>query len=186
MGMGYIQEPEPVLTSPAPVPVEQKPEIIVPIAAATPLPEPTATEPAATAEAAPDPPEQIIESNSTAAETPATHLAPVKSHESNFEPLPLTDTSVPTATQAPATLSELSGVISVETFKNSGLIATCEHTIEPGNLKFSFKPRGHAPLRLTADDGRVAMFPRAWGKVVTADGREGWSWMEWNRNGVKS
>jgi len=43
--------------------------------------------------------------------------------------------------------------------------------------------RGHAPVRLTADDGRVSYFPRAWVAVTTSDGRTGIGWVEWNRNG---
>ena len=41
---------------------------------------------------------------------------------------------------------------------------------------------GHAPVLLTAADGRVSQFPRAWATVTTADGRAGVGWMEWNRN----
>lgn len=42
--------------------------------------------------------------------------------------------------------------------------------------------RGHAPVRLTAADGRVSQFPRVWASVSTADGRNGVGWVEWNRN----
>ncbi len=42
--------------------------------------------------------------------------------------------------------------------------------------------RGHAPVRLTAPDGRVSEFARAWVSIDTADGRNGVGWMEWNRN----
>ncbi|CNJ73253.1 putative aminoglycoside phosphotransferase [Mycobacterium tuberculosis] len=42
--------------------------------------------------------------------------------------------------------------------------------------------RGQAPVSLTAPDGRVSQFPRAWVSVTTADGRTGVGWMEWNRN----
>jgi len=34
---------------------------------------------------------------------------------------------------------------------------------------------------LTSPDGRVSRFPRAWATVVTADGRSGIGWLEWNR-----
>ena len=42
--------------------------------------------------------------------------------------------------------------------------------------------KGHAPVLLTATDGRVSQFPRAWATVTTADGRTGVGWLEWNRN----
>jgi hypothetical protein len=51
-----------------------------------------------------------------------------------------------------------------------------------GDLEVRFEPLGHGPLRLQADDGRVAMFPRAWGTLRAADGRKGVGWMEWNLN----
>ena len=41
---------------------------------------------------------------------------------------------------------------------------------------------GHAPVLLTATDGRVSQFPRAWATVTTADGRTGVGWLEWNRS----
>jgi len=174
VGIGYIQEPEPALPSPSPVPAAA--EIVAPVASEAPITETLRTD---LATGMPDPPEQTIEAEKDTA-TPL-ELTKAKSNESNFEPLPLTDTSVPTRTQAPGSLTELSGVTSVEMFRDNGLIQTCEHTIEPGNLKFNFEPRGHAPLRLTSDDGKISMFPRAWGKVKTEDGREGWAWMEWNK-----
>jgi hypothetical protein len=40
----------------------------------------------------------------------------------------------------------------------------------------------HAPVLLTAADGRVSHFPRAWVSVRAHDGRSGVGWMEWNRN----
>ena len=42
--------------------------------------------------------------------------------------------------------------------------------------------RGFAPVKLTAADGRVSHFPRAWAAVRTSDGRTGIGWLEWNRN----
>ena len=42
--------------------------------------------------------------------------------------------------------------------------------------------KGHAPVLLTATDGRVSHFPRAWATVTTDDGRTGVGWLEWNRN----
>jgi hypothetical protein len=41
---------------------------------------------------------------------------------------------------------------------------------------------GHAPVLLTASDGRLSRFPRAWGTVTTDDGGTGVGWIEWNRS----
>jgi hypothetical protein len=35
---------------------------------------------------------------------------------------------------------------------------------------------------LTAPDGRISHFPRAWAIITTDDGRSGVGWVEWNRN----
>ena len=55
-------------------------------------------------------------------------------------------------------------------------------TLDPGELTATVDIRGHAPVLLTAADGRVSQFPRAWATVTTADGRTGVGWVEWNRN----
>ncbi|WP_260759137.1 ecdysteroid 22-kinase family protein [Mycobacterium sp. SMC-4] len=55
-------------------------------------------------------------------------------------------------------------------------------TCAPGDLVAAFEVRGHAPVLLTSDDGRLSRFPRAWGTVTTADGRTGVGWVEWNRS----
>jgi hypothetical protein len=49
-----------------------------------------------------------------------------------------------------------------------------------GELDVTFAPVGHAPLRLTGEDGREAFFPRAWAELSTSDGRSGVGWIEWN------
>ena len=69
-----------------------------------------------------------------------------------------------------------------EQFGADGLPAGAHVGVQPGALELDVTPVGHAPVRLVADDGRVAEFPRAWVKVTTGDGRSGVGWMEWNRN----
>lgn len=77
---------------------------------------------------------------------------------------------------------ELSHDDCAESFEDKGLPKTTRWTIEPDGLVVDMHMMGHGPLRLVADDGRVDMFPRAWGTVSTKDGREGVCWAEWNRN----
>ncbi len=79
-------------------------------------------------------------------------------------------------------LDELRSVRATEDFGPDGLPAGAHVSVQPGDLELHVTPVGHAPVRLVADDGRVAEFPRAWVKVTTGDGRSGVGWMEWNRN----
>ena len=79
-------------------------------------------------------------------------------------------------------LVELQAVSAQETFGDNGLPLATTLTLNPGGLTAAIDIRGHAPLRLTAADGRVSQFPRAWATVTTADGRTGVGWLEWNRN----
>jgi hypothetical protein len=79
-------------------------------------------------------------------------------------------------------LVELQGVTARETFETNGLPVSTELTLQPGGLIADCQVLAHAPVRLTAADGRVSHFPRAWVTVRTADGRAGVGWMEWNRN----
>ena len=53
-------------------------------------------------------------------------------------------------------------------------------SLDPGEITGDVEVRGQAPVSLTAADGRVSQFPRAWVSVTTADGRTGVGWMEWN------
>ncbi|OMC02750.1 phosphotransferase [Mycobacterium sp. NS-7484] len=55
-------------------------------------------------------------------------------------------------------------------------------SLQPGDIEANVEILAHAPVLLTAPDGRVSQFPRAWAKVRTADGRSGVGWLEWNRN----
>ncbi|OCB32237.1 phosphotransferase [Mycobacterium malmoense] len=83
---------------------------------------------------------------------------------------------------AGAAVTELQTVESRESFGTNGLPETASLTLNPGDVTADVDVRGHAPVRLTAADGRVSQFPRAWATVTTADGRGGVGWLEWNRN----
>lgn len=81
-----------------------------------------------------------------------------------------------------AGLTELTSVIAQAAFADNGLPTSTTLALEPGGLTLDVDIRGHAPVRLTADDGRISYFPRAWVAVSTSDGRSGIGWLEWNRN----
>lgn len=78
-------------------------------------------------------------------------------------------------------LLELSGVRARETVAGTGLPVATTIELTPGDVSVDIDIQGHAPVRLTAPDGRVSHFPRAWCRVTTADGRTGVGWVEWNR-----
>jgi hypothetical protein len=80
------------------------------------------------------------------------------------------------------TVTELETVASREAFAANGLPLNATLTLNPGEITAQVEVRGHAPVRLTAADGRVSQFPRAWVRIATADGRSGVGWVEWNRN----
>jgi len=77
-------------------------------------------------------------------------------------------------------LVELQVVAARETFGDNGLPQST--VLSYGDLTATIDVRGHAPVLLTAPDGRVSHFPRAWATIVTDDGRTGVGWVEWNRN----
>jgi hypothetical protein len=79
-------------------------------------------------------------------------------------------------------VTELQTVTSREPFGANGLPANSTLSLDPGDITADVDVRGHAPVRLTAADGRVSQFPRAWASISTADGRTGVGWVEWNRN----
>ena len=79
-------------------------------------------------------------------------------------------------------VTELQTVDSREAFGTNGLPLQATLIFEPGGIAADVDVRGHAPVRLTAADGRVSQFPRAWAAISTADGRTGVGWVEWNRN----
>jgi hypothetical protein len=77
-------------------------------------------------------------------------------------------------------LIELQSVTARETFGENALPQTT--TLRYGDVTATIDVRGHAPVLLTAPDGRVSHFPRAWATIITDDGRTGVGWVEWNRN----
>jgi hypothetical protein len=77
---------------------------------------------------------------------------------------------------------DLQSVVARETFGANDLPVSTTLELVPGDVVLTIDVRGHAPVLLTATDGRVSRFPRAWATVTTADGRTGVGWMEWNRN----
>jgi hypothetical protein len=79
-------------------------------------------------------------------------------------------------------LVELQAVTARETFGDNGLPLTTALELKPSDITATVEIKGHAPVLLTATDGRVSQFPRAWATVTTADGRTGVGWLEWNRN----
>lgn len=81
-----------------------------------------------------------------------------------------------------AALTELTGVTAQATFADTGLPVTTSLTLQPAGVTLDVDIQGYAPVRLTSDDGRVSLFPRAWALVTTDDGRRGIGWLEWNRN----
>jgi hypothetical protein len=82
--------------------------------------------------------------------------------------------------QAGRPLVELPAVAAREAFDDNGLPQAT--VLSYGDLTATIDVRGHAPVLLTAPDGRVSHFPRAWATIVTDDGRTGVGWVEWNRN----
>lgn len=79
-------------------------------------------------------------------------------------------------------VTELQTVTSREPFGANGLPLKATLNFDPGDISADVDVRGHAPVRLTAADGRVSQFPRAWAHISTPDGRTGVGWVEWNRN----
>jgi hypothetical protein len=79
-------------------------------------------------------------------------------------------------------VTELQTVDIQNKFGDNGLPLNATLSLNPGEITADVGVRAHAPLRLTAVDGRVSQFPRAWVSISTADGRNGVGWMEWNRN----
>ncbi|EUA42268.1 hypothetical protein I553_6128 [Mycobacterium xenopi 4042] len=56
-------------------------------------------------------------------------------------------------------LVELHTVTSRESFDSNGLPVAATVSVEPGDIAATAAVRGHAPLLLVADDGRVSQFP---------------------------
>ncbi len=79
-------------------------------------------------------------------------------------------------------VTELQTIAPRATFDADGLPVSATLAVDPGGITATVDVRGHAPLRLVANDGRISQFPRVWATVSTADGRTGVGWLEWNRN----
>jgi hypothetical protein len=79
-------------------------------------------------------------------------------------------------------VTELHTIAPQQTFDDDGLPLDATLALDPGGITATVDVRGHAPLRLVAQDGRISQFPRVWATVSTADGRTGVGWLEWNRN----
>jgi hypothetical protein len=79
-------------------------------------------------------------------------------------------------------LAELDAVATRKSFSANGLPLDTDLSLDPGGISAEVEVQAHAPVRLTAPDGRVSHFPRAWVSIKTVDGRDGVGWMEWNRN----
>jgi hypothetical protein len=62
-----------------------------------------------------------------------------------------------------------------------GMPTSAELTAEPGGLHLAIEPVAFAPLLLTAPDGRLSRFPRAFARFAADDGRRGTGWIEWNQ-----
>jgi hypothetical protein len=77
---------------------------------------------------------------------------------------------------------ELDAVNTREAFDANGLPLDATLVLAPAGLTAHVEVQGNAPVRLTATDGRVSEFARAWVSVDTTDGRTGVGWIEWNRN----
>jgi hypothetical protein len=77
---------------------------------------------------------------------------------------------------------ELDAVNTQEAFDGNELPLNATLTMDPAELTADLKVQGNAPVRLTAADGRVSQFARAWVSVNTTDNRTGVGWIEWNRN----
>ncbi|MGV9798012.1 DUF7064 domain-containing protein [Mycobacterium sp. NPDC003449] len=79
-------------------------------------------------------------------------------------------------------LIELQSVTAQQRLGEGDLPVATTLTLQPGDIELGVDIQGYAPVLLTAPDGRVSQFPRAWASVRTADGRTGVGWLEWNRN----
>jgi hypothetical protein len=106
-----------------------------------------------------------------------THLHGLDLHIPNVPPM-----GVGYIQDAAGKVTELQSVSDRNVFGANGLPLRTSLGLDPGGISGDVEVRGHAPVRLTAPDGRVSEFARAWVTIDTADGRSGVGWMEWNRN----
>jgi hypothetical protein len=93
------------------------------------------------------------------------------------------DLRIPQAPQMSVGYIQMAGEINevencvVEAKFENGLPKSAKFTVN--DRKLEFNALGHGPLKLVSDDGRVGLFPRAWGTL--SDG--GVAWVEWMLNG---
>ena len=82
--------------------------------------------------------------------------------------------------QAPdGTMTAIDAVAHGAELDPDGLPTTA--TWQLGDLDLAIEPVAFSPVLLTADDGRLSRFPRAWCRFTAADGRTGQGWTEWNQ-----
>jgi hypothetical protein len=81
-----------------------------------------------------------------------------------------------------ADVLELDAVDASEEIAADGLIEHGRIAVAGGVGELTITPLAFGPLRLVAEDGRVALFPRAMVRAESEDGRTGVGWVEWNRN----
>jgi hypothetical protein len=84
------------------------------------------------------------------------------------------------AVQRDGAVTDLTAITSTSSFTADGLFGTTTLEIEPGGHVLRLSPVSFAPVTMTADDGRVSLFPRAACQMTTADGGHGVGWVEWN------
>ncbi|MEO6628988.1 MAG: hypothetical protein ABIP03_10525 [Aquihabitans sp.] len=69
-----------------------------------------------------------------------------------------------------------------EILRSSGLPTSA--TWQINDLELVINPIAFSPVLITAADGRVSRFPRAWCRFTASDGRQGQGWTEWNQPGA--
>jgi hypothetical protein len=77
---------------------------------------------------------------------------------------------------------ELDAVKASEERSPDGLVASARIEVDRGVPGLDMEPLAFGPLRLSDEDGRTTVFPRAMCRLRADDGRTGLAWVEWNRN----
>ncbi len=83
--------------------------------------------------------------------------------------------------QHAGSVETVTGLEVTEVLGDHGLARSDVIRMEPAGLQVSVEPVAFGPLVLTADDGRVSRFPRAYARFEMTDGRSGSGWIEWNQ-----